>query len=39
MTPGTKAETAREVVTEYFDALAAQDLTRAVATRSGTWIC
>jgi predicted ester cyclase len=30
MTP--KTETAREVVTEYFDALAAQDLDRAVAT-------
>ena len=32
ITPGTKTETAREVVTEYFDALAAHDLTRAVAT-------
>jgi steroid delta-isomerase-like uncharacterized protein len=31
-TPKTKAKTAREVVTEYFEALTAQDLDRAVAT-------
>jgi steroid delta-isomerase-like uncharacterized protein len=32
MTPKTKTETPRTVVTEYFDALAARDLDRAVAT-------
>lgn len=30
--PAAKTETAREVVTEYFDAIEAQDLDRAVAT-------
>jgi steroid delta-isomerase-like uncharacterized protein len=32
MTPATETEAPRAVVTEYFDALAAQDLDRAVAT-------